>query len=290
MKTQEQREDHFDMRILLRLGAWGGGAAAAMAIAIVALRSDIGEQRIASAYTKTQTAQINPDALARLQTSAEDTRRLAEGMRTLSADRDRLLARVTVLERNLEGVTGSISRRAAEPKPEASPSAAPQAKSAAGEVAGPTALSTAITTATVQPTPLPLKRPQAVVVPPRANAPLAAPPPVVAAPATTPADVETTQSIATTSEFGVDIGGGATMDALRDLWGAARNNHGAALQGLRPVIAVRDSEKPGGGVGLRLVAGPLANAGAAAKICASLAAGGWACKAAVFDGQKLTVR
>jgi hypothetical protein len=53
------------------------------------------------------------------------------------------------------------------------------------------------------------------------------------------------------------------------------------------VIAVREGDK---GIELRLVAGPLANAASAAKICATLAAGGWSCKPALFDGQKLTAR
>ena len=43
----------------------------------------------------------------------------------------------------------------------------------------------------------------------------------------------------------------------------------ALFEGLRPVIAIREGGKPGT-VELRLVAGPLANANAAARLCASL--------------------
>jgi hypothetical protein len=121
--------------------------------------------------------------------------------------------------------------------------------------------------------------------PARALAPV--PAPSASAHSIAPADIETTQSIATSSEFGVDIGGGASFEALRDLWTAARTTHAAALNGLRPVMSVREGDK---GLELRLVAGPLSNAGAAAKICAHLAAGGWSCKPALFDGQKLTAR
>ncbi len=275
----------FDLRAIFRLVAWGGGAALALTLCVLSIWSDAGTRRLAAAYSTTQVVQENTNSLARQQ-AADDTRRLSEVTRSLAADRDRLLARVTVLERNLEDVTGSIGR-AREPKAEANPAPTPE-KNSTAEISGPTALSTAMTTAAAAPAspPLPLRRPATIVVPPRATPPFAAAAPQ-AAPVAPPADAETTQSVATTSEFGVDIGGGANMDALRDLWGAARTNHGTALQGLRPVIAVRDGDK---GVELRLIAGPLANAGAAAKICAALAAGGWACKPTVFDGQKLAVR
>ena len=69
---------------------------------------------------------------------------------------------------------------------------------------------------------------------------------------------------------------------------SAKGTHGTLFDGLRPVISVRDG-KPGGAE-LRLVAGPLSNASAAAKICASLAASGWTCRPAVFDGQRLAIR
>jgi hypothetical protein len=43
-------------------------------------------------------------------------------------------------------------------------------------------------------------------------------------------------------------------------------------------------------VDLRLIAGPLANAGDAARACASLQAKGVNCQTAVFDGQRLALR
>ena len=95
-------------------------------------------------------------------------------------------------------------------------------------------------------------------------------------------------SVATATDFGVDIGGGPTIESLRDLWISAKGTHGSTFDGLRPVISVRDG-KPGTAE-LRLVVGPLSNASAAAKICASLAANGWTCRPAVFDGQRLALR
>jgi len=95
-----------------------------------------------------------------------------------------------------------------------------------------------------------------------------------------------TGSIAT--EFAVDLGGEASIDGLRALWASMRGNH-APLQGLRPLVSVRDGAKPGT-VELRLVAGPFANAAAAARICAALTAKRVACQTTVFDGQRLGLR
>ena len=63
----------------------------------------------------------------------------------------------------------------------------------------------------------------------------------------------------------------------------------AVLDGLRPVMNIRDSGKPGA-FELRLVAGPLGNAGAAARLCAMLSAAGLTCQPAVFDGQRLALK
>ena len=51
-------------------------------------------------------------------------------------------------------------------------------------------------------------------------------------------------------------------------------------------MTVRESTRPGG-VELRLVAGPLANASLAARLCGAFANTGAACQPAVFDGQRL---
>jgi hypothetical protein len=61
------------------------------------------------------------------------------------------------------------------------------------------------------------------------------------------------------------------------------------LEGLRPVIAIREGARPGA-VELRLIAGPLANASIAARLRAALAAAGQACQPAVFDGQRLALQ
>jgi hypothetical protein len=109
-------------------------------------------------------------------------------------------------------------------------------------------------------------------------------------PAAPPAADEppTTGSLITNTGFAVDLGGETSIDGLRALWASMRGNH-APLQGLRPLVSVRDGAQPGT-VELRLVAGPIPNAAAAARICAALAAKRVACATTVFDGQRLGLR
>lgn len=110
----------------------------------------------------------------------------------------------------------------------------------------------------------------------------------VAPPAQAPAAPRAVDSIATRTEFAVDLGGDTSVEALRALWATMRGNH-PALANLKPLVSIRDGAKPGG-VELRLLAGPLANAAAAARICALLALNQVACQTAVFDGQRLALR
>jgi hypothetical protein len=98
-----------------------------------------------------------------------------------------------------------------------------------------------------------------------------------------------TDSVATRTEFGVDIGGNASIEGLRSLWITLKSGQPALFDGLRPIIAVRDGQKPGA-IELRLIAGPLPNASIAARLCATLASAGQACQPAVFDGQRLALQ
>lgn len=90
----------------------------------------------------------------------------------------------------------------------------------------------------------------------------------------------------TKTEFGVDLGGEMSIDGLRARWANIKGSNGAMFDGLRPLVSVREGVKPGT-VELRLIAGPMPNAGDAAKVCAGLQTKGIACKATEFDGQRL---
>ena len=91
------------------------------------------------------------------------------------------------------------------------------------------------------------------------------------------------------TEFGVDLGSANSVAGLRALWrGLLKSRSNAPLAALRPIIVVKEGTN-GLGMQLRLVAGPLNDAGAAAKICAVLAENKRPCETAIFDGQRLSL-
>jgi hypothetical protein len=127
-----------------------------------------------------------------------------------------------------------------------------------------------------------------------ANTVTASPMPEVVAPAASADDAERDPPWAASSkvavqrtEFGVDVGGANSLGGLRALWRGLKSN--TALAALRPIIVVKESNT-GLGMQLRLVAGPLADAAAAAKICAALLESQRPCETTVFDGQRLAMK
>src|SRR6266850_6665079 len=95
----------FDQRALLRLAIWGGAAAGALLVAVLTAHSDAGSQRpgIATAAASSEGGVPFPTAsiMARLAAHSEEleneTRRLAEAVAALTADRDRLITRIASL-------------------------------------------------------------------------------------------------------------------------------------------------------------------------------------------------
>jgi hypothetical protein len=91
------------------------------------------------------------------------------------------------------------------------------------------------------------------------------------------------------TEFGVDVGTANSVNGLRALWrGLLKSRSNAPLTTLRPIIVVKEGTN-GLGMQLRLVAGPLNDAGAAAKICAVLTENKRHCETTIFDGQRLSL-
>ena len=249
-----------------RLGAWSAITVLSVAVAVIAAYTETGARRLALGDV--------PPVPSAAPWSAPDleSRRLADAVRALSADRDRLTARVNALERNLDDVTGSIPNRTSERGGAPNPGASPLPPN----LAPAPPVSTALPPVVAAPAPPVRTPPQAPVVSrPPASSPMAA-------------DAAATGSTATRTEFGIDLGTAATVEGLRNLWTAIKGTQAPLLEGLRPVVAVRDGAKPGA-LELRLVAGPLANAGVAARLCAALADAGLTCAPAVFDGQRLAL-
>ena len=114
-------------------------------------------------------------------------------------------------------------------------------------------------------------------------APKASGEPEAASPAAAP------ELVASRTEFGVDVGGANSIPGLRALWrGLIKSRSNAALAKLRPIIVIKENNN-GLGMQLRLVAGPINDAAAAAKICASLTVSDRGCSTAVFEGQRLAL-
>jgi hypothetical protein len=91
------------------------------------------------------------------------------------------------------------------------------------------------------------------------------------------------------TEFGVDLGTANSVNGLRALWrGLLKSKANAPLAALRPIIVIKESSN-GLGMQLRLVAGPLNDAGTAAKICAGLSLVQRTCETAIYDGQRLAL-
>jgi hypothetical protein len=258
---------------LARLGIWIGLATVAVLIAVFTARTETGLRRIANllapeAAEPVRSAKIAGPQVAARQVDQEVERRLNEAVRALAADRDRLASR------NLDDVTGSIAPNAASAPAAQPPRSLPQPGSAPSPLVPPPA-------------------PQAAAA--QSFPQGAAPPAVQAAPSRvaaghlatgTPAAAD---SVATKTDFGIDVGGNASVEGLRTLWMTLKTSQPALFDGLRPVVAIREGQKPGT-IELRLIAGPIANAGMAARMCAALAAMNQTCQPAVFDGQRLALQ
>jgi hypothetical protein len=261
----------FDMRELRRLALWGLAAAGALVLLVFAVSAQSGRDRLALASARSGEA-AKPPPKAAPAVDLKEHQKLAETVRALTADRDRLLARISALEQNLQDVTGSIARATAAAREPSSP--LPTVEPAATTSAG----SAQSEPQSKEPAPAPTAAPAVAVAAPSAP------------PAIEPAKPEPAANAAPArTEFGADIGRAATIEGLRALWSSARSRHPSLLEGLRPIVYLREGDRQGR-VEMRLIAGPIASAAAAARLCAALAAAGTACRPAVWDGQHLAMR
>ena len=155
----------------------------------------------------------------------------------------------------------------------AAASSAPPAQGAAAQDADPTATTTV---------PKPAPGQQVAATPPAViTATPLNPLPEDAVAAATEADVPVERT-----QFGLDIGGASSMAGLRALWSGVRKAHPSQFAALRPVLAIRQN-KNGFGLQVRVIAGPIPDAAAAANLCAMLAADNRGCETTIFDGQRL---
>ena len=116
--TSRGRSEPFAMQFLWRLATWGAGATLALALAAAAAYSEAGSRRLVYAFHSSAPAQADSPSKSAASRGADANAVLAESVRLLAAERDRLAARISKLERHLDDLTGSIaaSQRPAEPR------------------------------------------------------------------------------------------------------------------------------------------------------------------------------
>lgn len=259
----EAAKPTFTMRHLWRMTLWGGTAASALFVAVLSTRSDVGAERVATIFPALRGHDRLQVVAQSVDTQAE-RHRLADAVRNLTAENERLQSRLAAVEQNMNDITGSVSRQIAAVKAETTNPWPVDAK--------PEPISAADIASTVTPTagfgaPLP---------PPPKTSP--------AAPAPAPARV----AAAAPSEFAVDIGSALSIQALRARWLGIRSAHPQLFEGLIPTVALREIAKSKR-VELRLVVGPLANGEAAARLCAALAPFRLYCQPASFGPQHIAL-
>ena len=242
----------FTMQGLRRLAVWTAAAAGALLIAALTSRSDGAVERIALVLHHRNQAVPPPfDAQAA-------TAQLAAAVRGLKDNADHINSRLAAVERDVDDFTGSITKQikaaAATRRADDGPSLAATAAASASTVA-----------------------------------PVDLPSGAAAAPDTIKTAAERALPPQPRTEFGVDIGSGLTLQALRMRWATIRTAHPQLFENLEPVISVREVPRSNR-IELRLVAGPIAQPGAAAQLCAQISLLGLFCQPTIFDGQHLALR
>lgn len=252
----------FTLRALRRAVVWGAGAGAALMVAVLSSRSEVGAERLASVLQAGHLQATPPQAAAtapKFDAQAE-TQRLADAVRGLTVQNEEMKSRLAAVEHDMDGVTGSVTKEI-------------EAAAAAHRADdGPTVAATASVSATMTPfaaTPPPILYSPPATIEARSFGGVAAPPEIA---------------------YGVDIASGLTLEDLRKRWALIRNAHPQLFAGLEPIATVREAVHGNTRLELRLVVGPLAEAGDAAQLCVSLSALGLFCQPTMFDGQRLAQR
>jgi hypothetical protein len=306
------------MRLLWRLAAWGGGAALALFVVAIASQTQTGSQRLALALAPVELP-VRPVATVRVPPPEKpkdaETERLAAELRVLSADRDRLAARVSTLERQLDDMTGSIKRLAARPAPAPAPKErpAPSMPATVSPLISPLAMpklgGPASWTRPASPTSAKAQAPETAEA--DAAEPEAAEPDASkAAPAPTepqmedaaPAEPQTKDAAAPAldkvplppvriaaaepgkPQFGLALAGASSLELTRIQWTMLKANFEALLAGLEPRAV---AEKRGKATHYQLLAGPLPSFTEATKLCARLIAAHASCRPVKFAGDPL---
>jgi hypothetical protein len=275
-----------NLKALYWLCGWGGAAAIALTALAITSQTKSATERFRSIFAVTEPAAVAqmPSRVSELES---ETQMLIAQVRLLTADRDRLTGRIGLLESSIDDMTGAIKRQAAvtaaalaakaapvaAPAPAAPATTRPALPSEAGVNAQPLTSPSSSKVATA----MPAAQPE---VPPRDSVPLPQ------SRSSTLTAAEPASSADGMNEFALDLGGGPTLDAIRQRWITVKASFGPLLSGMRPLAA---RERRPGVIGYRLVVGPLPNSPAATGLCAHFNAARTACHATKFDGEQIAI-
>ena len=257
---------------LWRQAGWGLAAATALGIAVLSSRDDDAPQRFAALFSSLR-SQEQPAAHSFDAEAA--ARQLAQALRSLADDRDKLATRLNALDREMRDMSGAIKQQIEGAKSEAIKTAkqAPPWPESAPPVPM-TLADVAVMVKTVSPAPAGAAEP---------------PFPSVATSATNTdeqAPPDTTASLG--QAYGADLGTASTMKTLHHRWASLRAAHPQLFEGIQPVVSVKQNQRTGR-TELHLIVGPYANAETAAQFCDFVVPYHVNCQPAMFDGSRLAL-
>jgi hypothetical protein len=257
---------------LWRQAGWGLATAAALSVALLSSRDDMAPQWLAGMLSSLHARELGAHSFD-AETAA---RQLAQAVRSLADDRDKLATRLNALDHEMRDMSGAIKQQIEAAKSEAIKTAkqAPPWPESAPPVPM-TLADVAVMVKTVSPAPAGAAEP---------------PSPSVATSATNTdehAPPDTTASLG--QAYGADLGTASTMKTLHHRWASLRAAHPQLFEGIQPVVSVKQNPRTGR-TELHLVVGPYANAETAAQFCDFVVPYHVNCQPAMFDGSRLALQ
>ena len=274
---RDPRRRRRQLTSLIWLCGWGGATAVALIALAITSQTETAGGRLRRIFPGSESAAIAqmPPRLAQLEV---ETQVLAAQIRALGTDRDRMTGRIALLESSIDDMTGAIKKQAAA-------TAAVLAARANPPVPAPVTASVTATSASSAGDPTTGSIPPASATPtPRAETLATQATPMPPARIATRPTADTDTPLLKQPDFALDLGGGATIEAVRQRWTTVKAHFGPLLSGMHP-LAARDTRP--GATGYRLVVGPLPNSTAATGLCARFVAARTACRAVKFDGEQI---
>jgi len=266
LASRDARRRRREFNSLVWLCGWGGVTAGAPLAFAIASQTDTASKRLRRVFAARESS-----AALRVTQLESDSQLLAAQVRALVAERDRLSGRIALLESSIDDMSGAIKKQAAATAAVLAAKENPPAPSPKIQAASASVIADKEATTSIPPNPLPKGDFAPSVVP------------MLPARIANASAVENDQPTQKQAEFGLDLGGGATIDGMRLPWITVKASFGPLLSGLRP-LATRDHRT--GANGYRLIVGPLPNS-AATGLCAHFVAARTPRRAVRFDGEQI---